>query len=401
MAGTVILGSGIIGVATAYYLSDHQPPDTVHLVEPAQDLFSSASGFAGGFLAEDWFGSDLAPLGKLSYRLHKELSEAYGGREKWGYTPTTTLLYTFPGTKEQGYNWPPRQQTNHAEAVAEVEDHWTVPKWMRRQPDDHVELNAVDGTTAQLDPLKLCQFLLRECLDRGVRLHHPAEVISVGQDMRNELSSVCVANTKTGTETDVPCTRLILAAGPWSPQVFKRLFPLSDARLPITALSGHSLLLKSPKWKGEGESHVVYSSVDGWSPGLLARPDGTFYIGGLNHTLPLPTLPGERRIEKESIEKSLVVARELLGDDIEVLREEVCFRPVTAWKVPIIQRMEDSNLGAGTATRPGADGGVFVAAGHGPWGISLALGTGAVVAELVQGRKLSARIDGLGMRTET
>jgi glycine/D-amino acid oxidase-like deaminating enzyme len=42
-------------------------------------------------------------------------------------------------------------------------------------------------------------------------------------------------------------------------------------------------------------------------------------------------------------------------------------------------------------------GGVYIASGHGPWGISLSLGTGQVMAELVEGRELSADISGLGL----
>lgn len=52
---TVIVGAGIIGCATAYYLSHsgNTKPDTIHLVEATPELFESASGKSGGFLASD------------------------------------------------------------------------------------------------------------------------------------------------------------------------------------------------------------------------------------------------------------------------------------------------------------------------------------------------------------
>lgn len=52
---TIILGAGIIGTATAYYLSlsPDTPAQSIHLVETTPELFSSASGYAGGFLAKD------------------------------------------------------------------------------------------------------------------------------------------------------------------------------------------------------------------------------------------------------------------------------------------------------------------------------------------------------------
>ena len=50
---TVIIGAGIIGCATAYYLanSGNTKADTIHLVEASPELFASASGKAGGLLA--------------------------------------------------------------------------------------------------------------------------------------------------------------------------------------------------------------------------------------------------------------------------------------------------------------------------------------------------------------
>lgn len=55
MGDTVILGSGIVGVSTAYYLSHsgNTKPESIHLVDPIAELFHCASGFAGGFLAKD------------------------------------------------------------------------------------------------------------------------------------------------------------------------------------------------------------------------------------------------------------------------------------------------------------------------------------------------------------
>lgn len=57
-------------------------------------------------------------------------------------------------------------------------------------------------------------------------------------------------------------------------------------------------------------------------------------------------------------------------------------------------RIPDENLG-NTTTRGGADGGVWLATGHGPWGISLSLGSGKVMAEMIQGRPISVGVSGL------
>jgi len=40
---------------------------------------------------------------------------------------------------------------------------------------------------------------------------------------------------------------------------------------------------------------------------------------------------------------------------------------------------------------------VFLAAGHGPWGISNSLGTGKVMSEMIEGQETSVDIRGLGL----
>ena len=80
-------------------------------------------------------------------------------------------------------------------------------------------------------------------------------------------------------------------------------------------------------------------------------------------------------------------ARRLIGLDgqdseLEVLREGLCFRPVTERGVPIVAEVERD---------------IYVAAGHGPWGISLSLGTGRVVAGMVLGIGGGVDVEGLGL----
>lgn len=141
---------------------------------------------------------------------------------------------------------------------------------------------------------------------------------------------------------------------------------------------------------------------------MFSRADGYIYVAGLNSaTEPLPHLPADARagIRREAIERLRGTARLVLGsttdgddddDEIEVIREGLCFRPATARGTPILDRIPDAWLGPGVKTRPGAEGGVYLAAGHGPWGISLSLGTGMVMAEMMQGREVSADVGGLG-----
>lgn len=259
--------------------------------------------------------------------------------------------------------------------------------------------------TVDRDPLKLSQFLLSQCLERGVQFHHPAKAVSIGKDMREELASVRVVSTDSSSEVDIPCTRIVITAGAWSPQVFETLFPGARTKLPITALSGHSMVVKSPRWAEELETkncHAIYTTDEsGAFPEMYSRVGGEIYLAGLNDaSIPLPGLAIESKVYDTVVEKLQFICKRLLGlpsgiDDLEVVRTSLCFRPVTSKGAPILSRIADEKLG-GVKTRGGSDGGVFLAAGHGPWGISMSLGTGKVMAEMVQALPTSVDIKGLG-----
>ncbi|EPE05027.1 fad dependent oxidoreductase [Ophiostoma piceae UAMH 11346] len=81
----VIVGGGVIGSTTAYFLSRHPKYDrTQHRITvlEAATVAAGASGKAGGLLGLWAYPQELVPL---SYRLHKELALEHGGAKRWGY----------------------------------------------------------------------------------------------------------------------------------------------------------------------------------------------------------------------------------------------------------------------------------------------------------------------------
>lgn len=270
------------------------------------------------------------------------------------------------------------------------------------------------------DPLRLSIFLLDECKKRGVQVHQPATPISLITDNSNTITSLTIklndysesqskspiphsnlATTKAHTKTKVPCTSLLFACGAWTPRVFSALFPSSTLNLPISPLAGHSIVISSPNWTTLHESsgcHAIFStSSQGYSPELISRTGGEIYIAGLNDAnITLPNLATEAVIEEEAIAELKKTAQRMCGvsgQEVEVLRKGLCFRPVTPSGEPILSKADEMKLG-GIKSRDG----VFVAAGHGPWGISLSLGTGLVMSELIQGIKTSCKIGRLSLR---
>ncbi|QHS73647.1 Tda3p [Saccharomyces paradoxus] len=87
----VIVGGGIIGCCTAYYLTQHPSfsPSTHHItIIESRRIAGGASGKAGGLLASWAFPHQIVPL---SFQLHQELSDQYDGENNWDYRRLTTV----------------------------------------------------------------------------------------------------------------------------------------------------------------------------------------------------------------------------------------------------------------------------------------------------------------------
>ncbi|KAL4966415.1 NAD(P)/FAD-dependent oxidoreductase [Aspergillus stella-maris] len=422
---TVILGGGIIASSIAYYLTEQDPSvgPNIHIIESSDALFSSASGYAAGFLAKDWFEPSLLPLGELSFNLHESLSKEHGGDKKWGFMKGVALsLGSTEAAKngKRGDDWL-RSGTSRAETATSEPILTEGPGWLTRQQGTAVERISEGDDVAQVDPLRLSHFLLEKALSRGVKLHQPYTATSLTTDSSNSITGVEIRNIHTKTPATLPCTNLIIAAGSWTPRVFTSLFPTSKTKFPMYPLAGYSLLVNSPRYseqdeKRVGGSHAVFTTHPpsaGFSPEIFSREGGEIYIAGLNSTtIPVPDRVEDlkRYFDEGQMKKLKDVTIRLMGklpdgktestenvkneNDLTITREGLCLRPVSERGVPFVCRVQDSALG-GVMTSNG--GGVFVAAGHGPWGISLALGTGRVMVDLVKGDRTVVDVSGLGV----
>lgn len=259
-----------------------------------------------------------------------------------------------------------------------------------------------------------------------MQIHNPAVATRLETDEAGKLSGVAVSHPDGSDETVIiPASRVLLSAGCWTPHVFHDLFKNRYyIDIPIESLGGHSLVVKAPPQKVMTTTcHSVYTTMDGLSPEVYSRPDGVIYVAGVNHaSIPLPKPRVKAVTFDESVQKLKDIARRLIAtpeggqqeEDLEIVREGLCFRPITKRGTPYIARLPEDKLGedfttargdggGGAAAEGGSGsglggggGGVFIAAGHGPWGISLSLGTGKVMAEMMSGKPLSADISSLG-----
>ncbi|PTU22319.1 hypothetical protein P175DRAFT_0498851 [Aspergillus ochraceoroseus IBT 24754] len=359
--------------------------------------------------------------------MHGLLAAEHGGDKKWGYMKGTALSLgsTNASSGEPcGHDWL-FSGTSRAETATSEPILTEGPGWLTTQKETAYEQVGDETTVAQTDPLRLSQFLLDQSLARGAKLHQPSKALSLVTDKQGIITGITILNINTNVQSTLPCTNLVISGGVWSPRIFQNLFPSSDFSLPIYPLSGYSLVLRSPRYTLEHErqiqsrSHAFFTTQPpscGFSPEIFSREGGEIYIAGLNsREIPVPDRVDDVRkfMDKDEMDKLKAVMVRLMGklphgvtestdeltniDDLEILREGLCHRPVTERGVPLVTRLDDKLLGAGLKTA--AKGGVFIAAGHGPWGISLSLGTGKVVADMIQGLKPAVDISGLGIQS--
>ena len=146
---TVIIGAGIIGTSTAYYLSQSETyRGKIHLVEASPQLFASASGSAGGFLARDWFCPSLAALGALSFDLHKKLAEENDGHEKWGYSNSWSTSLEESVGAANGADWLREGASRSIAAAGTSNVSGSGPTWLKRHSD--LDVISDGSTTAQV-----------------------------------------------------------------------------------------------------------------------------------------------------------------------------------------------------------------------------------------------------------
>ncbi len=444
---TAILGGGIIGLSTAYYLSLSRPPNKqdnphIHIVDSASSLLLSASAYAGGFVALDWFSPQSASLGALSFGLHRSLAKQHDGPKRWGYAGSHVYSLSIDdrgvskrGKKGAEGDWlstgtsradvaPRTSDAAEANGSGAKRDETMnpdgTPAWITPQANGTLDTIGSPSDCAQVEPRELCEFLLAECESRGVQIHLSSKPTSLTTDSSGQITGVALSSN-----THLPCTNLIISAGAWTPSLFSALFPQSSLRIPISPLAGHSLVFRSPRYKtpfvnpspasDEKAGQMAYAIYCAptrtypYAPEAFARlarsGQPEIWIGGLNNSaLALPESADDVKplLDPEAIADLRKTTVQLTGlakeggdlneDDLETLREGLCFRPVSSTGVPIVSRVPEKRLGGGIK------GNVYVASGHGPWGISLSLGTGLVVSEMVEGKPPSANVSGLRLR---
>ena len=331
----LICGGGVIGAATAYFLSARGVKATV--IERT-GLACTASGKAGGFLALDWCdGTPLQALTRRSFALHAELPQRIGG--DWGYRRLTTYG-----------------------GVAGARNRARQPElgWL----SDRVTVSQALGspeTTAQVHPAAFTAAMMRAAEAQGAEWR-VGRVTGLARE----------AGRVTGVEVDgdrVAGDAVVIAMGPWS------ILATAWLSLPaVFGLKGHSLVFATGTDVPAEAAFLEYRETSGavQTPELFPRPDGTTYVCAISSQAPLPIDPAEVAPDPGAIarlEKMCGDLSPVLGQ-AKIVARQACYRPVTRDGLPLIGRV------SGVA-------GAYVATGHSVWGILNAPATGEALAELI------------------
>ena len=338
-ADVVIVGGGIAGCATAYYLRQH---GLRALIVERDGIGAHASGLAyGGLnpLSGAGIPGPMHPLAQKAFALHATL-----GRElDVGYRRRATVQVAF--TAEE------------AQALA------TQMRWMNTQAGFQAQLlraEQVRDIDARLSPDIVAALVLQGTAEVDAALLTQALATASGAQIRKAEATGLVRDgdrvcgVRAGGET-IACAFVVLAQGPWLGDV-----RLLGKRIDVAPLKGEILRLKA-------SGAPVEQSI-GWAGNYLTtKPDGLLWAGTTEQEAGFDAVPSAAA--KRTILHR--VRRMLPGlSGLEVQRHTACLRPMAADGLAL--------LGAAANAAN-----VYVAAGGGRKGILYAPAMGEIIASLM------------------
>ncbi|KAI1435930.1 FAD dependent oxidoreductase [Xylaria sp. CBS 124048] len=453
----VIIGGGIIGVTTAYYLTRHPffNPSIHHitLVEATSSIASAASGKAGGLLG---LWAYPVCLSQLSYRLHAELAAEHDGAARWGYRQLNCgqLVATVRGkdskmkaktankhtsgkakransggnistparesqdvnaSQPQDNNMPNLQQSeDHAQSPEDGKDWQRLPKQdeaaaaLVRQSVLPANLDWIDSelvekygemglpgytSTAQVHPYQFTNSIADLARAAGVDIRLNAKVTKIGMRPGSVQSVEYIDRVASQPRSILGVTDVVVAAGPWT----STLLPQTK----VDGLRAHSVVFQA-----DVSPFAVFTNISlpsTWIPSHRrrrihkGRVDPECYARPAGEVYACGELDPSTPLPESA---DLVQVDEAQCDDIASYIGTVSTKLRNS---PIIAKQAcymPQHIRAGKEGSPLVGGtaveGLWVAAGHTCWGIQNGPATGLLMSEFIlEGRAKSADIDEL------
>jgi glycine/D-amino acid oxidase-like deaminating enzyme len=349
-ADAVVIGGGIIGTAAAALLAEAGL--SVTLVEE-RALAAGASGRNSGSLQHP-FEPVFNRLHAASLAMYRELSELEGGF-RLPAAPSGLLLVSRQ-----------RQPLAAAEAhlnelAPELSPQLLEPTALRdREPALGGELWALALETGY--PVVPAAATLAYA-QRAARAG--ADII-VGSAARPIIRAGRIAGARLDTGEVIDCAKLLVAAGPWTPG----LLPGWADESPIVATWGLvvSVRLAHPPTAILEETGIdARGSAEPISFSLVTT-DGLSSVGSTF----LPAAPEPDEMSATVMRRAARFVPALSDAPVDSVR--ICARPVSRDGLPFVGPV-------------GSADGLFVCAGHGPWGISTGPASAKLAVDLMLGRR--------------
>ncbi len=355
----VIVGGGVAGLSTAYYLAQAGLPSVI--VE-RDAVGSHASGFAYGSLRPlegAGIPGAVFPLAREGFRLHRELApllrEDVGIDDEWRINPGLALA--FSDDEERQLRARLAWQRQHADyAVRWIEPDEVRAIDSRIAPD--VRGGVYQEGTADVESYKFSLALATSAEKRGATLRHGTLV-----GLKRAGDRVTGITLSTG---EMSCDCVVLALGPWSASAAAWL----NLPVPVRPLKGQILRLQAP-------GRPMEVSI-GWRGNYATtKPDGLIWTGTTEEEAGFDDQPTDAA--RDAILGSCLRMLPALGD-AQIVLQTACLRPLSADGAPIIGAV------------PGLDG-AFLLTGAGRKGILLGPAMGKAMAELILKGRTDLPID--------
>lgn len=355
----VIVGGGIIGCTTAYYLS-RQAGYRITLLEASKNgVAQGASGKAGGLVAKWAYPKELV---KVSFREHCALAEEHNGSSRWGWRYVNCGSWEGRGEvgesiKESGASADGGLKEKSLEKTLGIIDGGGAKgtdarrkktglpddlTWVSEGLTDSYSTMAPAGDTAQVYPYEFTSSMLELAMKNGVEyVVGRATLIATNGQVAGgsrpgcEVTGVEYQDPSTGVKKTIPASHVIIAAGAWSPT----LLPQVD--LPISATRAHSITLR-PESGTTISPYVLFTEIKlppaphgratEASPEIYARPNNEVYACGPGDDSPLPGSVDDVEVNGvacDTIREHVAsVSPELR--QAAIIKRQACFLPVVS-----------------------------------------------------------------------
>lgn len=440
----VIIGGGIIGVSTAYYLSKHSSfdPETHHItLFEASSIACGSSGKAGGLLANWAFPEQIVPL---SFDLHQELSDLYDGENNWGYRrlniisleadmkgvefteteesedeenelkelqrikakrkeadkkkpyPSKRKSYFFINDEDLNDNASSSSSNNNDKNSSDSNEKRELtdplPKdldWIKHSNILNWSILGDSSTTAQVHPYQFTHFILNEAMKTNAITIMQGKVTEIIKDTDNKnVTGIKYTLTKNGKVIDdkdiktMDADEVVVTMGPWTSKLL--------STCPVYGLRAHSITVQPSVENVSPYAIFTELQLDEnkfFSPEIYPRADEIYVCGEGDTLVELPDMASDVNFDRKKCNELFHYVATLSPILLEgyIKKRQACYLPVLSVSNSSGPLIGETNMKH-----------LYVASGHSCWGINNAPATGKILTELLmEGNCTSADISQL------